>query len=54
MFAPTATRFQTYGVQLQGLAKGYIDRLLEHPLVAEWLRLGAEESDVIPTLEVGA
>ena len=54
MFAPIATRFQTYGVQLQGLAKGYIDRLLEHPLVAEWLRLGAAESDVIPTLEVGA
>ena len=54
MFAPIATRFQTYGVQLEGLAKGYVDRLIEHPLVAEWLRLGAEESDVIPTLETGA
>ena len=53
MFAPIATRFQTYGVQLQGLAKGYIDRLLDHPLVAEWLRLGKLETDVIPILEIG-
>ena len=54
MFAPIGTRFQTYGVELQGLAKNYFDRLLEHPLVVEWLRLGADESDVIPILEVGA
>jgi glutathione S-transferase len=54
MFAPIATRFQTYGVALEGPAKAYMDRLLQHPLVAEWLRLGQEETDVIPTLEVGS
>jgi glutathione S-transferase len=53
MFAPIATRFQTYDVRLEGPAKGYMDRLLGHPLVAEWLRLGREETDVIPSLEVG-
>jgi len=53
MFAPIATRFQTYGVQLEGPPKNYMQRLLEHPLVVEWLRLGREESDVIPLLEVG-
>ncbi|HXR93388.1 MAG TPA: glutathione S-transferase C-terminal domain-containing protein, partial [Steroidobacteraceae bacterium] len=53
MFAPVATRFQTYGVLLDGPAKNYLDRLLDHPLVAEWLRLGREESDRIPSLEVG-
>jgi glutathione S-transferase len=53
MFAPIATRFQTYGVKLEGPAKAYMDRLLEHPLVAEWLRLGQLEGDVIPVLEVG-
>jgi len=53
MFAPIATRFQTYGVQLDGEAAAYQARLLGHPLVAEWLRLGAEESGVIPLLEVG-
>jgi len=53
MFAPIAARFQTYGVELQGAAREYQHRLLGHPLVAEWLRLGAEETDVIPVLEVG-
>lgn len=54
MFAPIATRFQTYGVRLEGaVAKGYMQRLLDHPLVAEWLRLGREEVDVIEELEVG-
>lgn len=53
MFAPIATRFQTYGVQLQGRAKTYMHRLLNHPLVGEWLRLGEQEVDVIEVLEVG-
>jgi glutathione S-transferase len=53
MLAPIATRFQTYGMQLRGEAGNYMDRLLEHPLVAEWLRLGEAETDVIPSLEVG-
>jgi glutathione S-transferase len=53
MFSPIATRFQTYGVALQGSAKNYMVRLLEHPLVAQWLRLGQQEVDVIPGLEVG-
>jgi glutathione S-transferase len=54
MFAPIATRFQTYGVDLEGHAQTYMCRLLEHPLVAEWLRLGQDEVDVISTLEVGS
>jgi glutathione S-transferase len=53
MFAPIATRFQSYGVRLEGAAKTYMDRLLDHPLVAEWLRLGQQEVDVIEVLEVG-
>ena len=53
MFAPIATRFQTYGVQLDGAAASYTARLLEHPLVVEWLRLAREEVDVISCLEVG-
>jgi len=53
MFAPIATRFQTYGVRVDGPAKDYMDRLLHHPLVAEWLRFGKEETDFILSLEVG-
>jgi glutathione S-transferase len=53
MFAPIATRFQTYGVSLSGPAADYQARILAHPLVAEWLRLGAAETGMIPSLEVG-
>jgi glutathione S-transferase len=53
LFAPVATRFQTYGVTLQGPAEDYQQALLAHPLVAEWLARGAAETDRIPVLEVG-
>jgi glutathione S-transferase len=53
MFAPVATRFQTYGVELPEPARAYQRALLEHDLVAEWLELGAREPDEIPLLEVG-
>jgi len=51
MFAPIATRFQTYGVELEGLAGDYMDRLLRHSLTMEWLELGRLESSVIPLFE---
>jgi hypothetical protein len=40
MFAPIATRFQTYSVALPQSARTHQQRLLAHPLVAEWLELG--------------
>ncbi len=54
MFAPVATRFQTYGVELPRRARAYQLALLSHPLVDEWLSLGAAEADTIAVLEVGA
>ena len=51
IFAPIATRFQTYGVELSGVAKAYQERILAHPLVVKWLALGAEEPDVIELFE---
>ena len=51
MFAPVATRFQTYGVSLTGPAADYQRRLLGHPLVAEWLALGEAETSLIPSAE---
>ncbi len=51
MFAPVACRFQTYGVTLDGPARDYYERLLAHPLVTEWLALGAAETNRIEILE---
>jgi glutathione S-transferase len=52
MFAPVATRFRTYGVELDGPAREYMDRLLQHPLVVEWTTLAEAETTVIPRFEL--
>ena len=52
MFAPVATRFRTYDVELSGGADVYCRLLLGHPLMEEWTRLGASEESNIPTLEL--
>jgi len=52
MFAPVATRFQTYGVTLSGGAREFYDRILGHPLVVEWLEAGQVEKSVIEQFEL--
>jgi glutathione S-transferase len=52
MFAPVASRFQTYDVSLSGQANRYLRQLLSHPLVAEWFRLGQIEPEVIEQFEL--
>jgi len=44
-FAPVATRFVTYGVELSGPAKDYQQALLEHPAVTEWVAAALEETE---------
>lgn len=46
-FAPVATRFQTYGVELEGRPLEYYRRILGHPQVVEWLMAGGAEADFI-------
>ena len=52
MFAPVASRFQTYGVSLSGQAANYGNELLSHPLVAEWFDLGRREPTRIEQCEL--
>ena len=54
MFSPVATRFRSYGVELDGPARDYQERLLAHPLMREWTRLAEAETDLIPIFELGA
>src|SRR5690606_13560788 len=53
MLAPPAIRFVTYGVELRADVRDYHARLLEQPLVAEWLALGRSD-ETIPACEIGA
>ena len=50
-FAPVATRFQTYGVELSGKAKSYNEQILRHPLVVKWIALGKAETMVLKQYE---
>jgi glutathione S-transferase len=52
MFAPVATRFQTYAVPVAGSAHDYYRRILHHPLVVEWLDQGRAENSFIEQFEL--
>ena len=41
MFAPVASRFETYGVPVPPIVRGYMDRVLALPAMTVW-RKGAE------------
>lgn len=51
VFAPVATRFVTYGVELTGKARTYQETILQHPLVLEWLAMGKAEKMEIENSE---
>jgi glutathione S-transferase len=53
MFAPIATRFETYDATLPVRARAYQRELLDHPLICEWFDLAAAERDEIACLETG-
>jgi len=51
MFAPVVSRFVTYSIAVPPSARAYMDAILAHPWMREWLAGAAKESWVIPRLE---
>jgi len=47
MFAPVALRFNRYRVSLGKPASAYVDRLLDHPAMIEWVAAGRVETMII-------
>ena len=43
MFAPTATRINTYHLPVSAKIRAYVDRILAHPFVAEWTAEAMQE-----------
>lgn len=43
MFAPVASRFSTYGVELPGLAEAYREHMMALPPMQEWLAAAKQE-----------
>ncbi|MBJ7536097.1 glutathione S-transferase family protein [Marinomonas transparens] len=52
-FAPVAFRFATYGVEMSDASKAYINTMLAHPAMQEWLKGSREEKEIIDEAEVG-
>jgi glutathione S-transferase len=48
MFAPVVLRFVTYDVQLDHIAKNYVEAILAIPALQEWISAGKAEQEVIP------
>ena len=51
MFAPVVTRFVTYRVPVPPFAARYMDEVLHHPHVVEWIELAQDEPWVIEQYE---
>jgi len=51
MYAPVASRFLTYGVQLAGAVQQYADAVLGLPAMREWYEAAAAEPEVLAEYE---
>lgn len=52
MYAPVVLRFQTYGVALEGAARGYADTVLALPAMQEWVADAQVEPERIEKLDL--
>jgi glutathione S-transferase len=52
MYAPVATRFRTYGVELDPVAADYVATVFAWPAFREWQTAALEEPWIIPEDEV--
>jgi glutathione S-transferase len=53
MFAPVAIRFSGYGIQCDERGAPYIDSVLRHPAIQEWMTQAQGESEIIESFAVG-
>jgi glutathione S-transferase len=54
MFAPVVTRFVTYSIPVPRFAAAYMEAILNHPWMREWIEAAQEEPWVIEKYEVPA
>jgi glutathione S-transferase len=52
MFAPVALRFYGYNISLNTLQAKYIETVLAHPAIIQWIEAGKLESEVIQADEI--
>ncbi|MBV1918988.1 MAG: glutathione S-transferase family protein [Sphingomonadaceae bacterium] len=52
VYAPVVSRFVTYGIAVPGFAQAYMQAILEHEWLAQWLTAAEEEDWVIEQYEM--
>lgn len=52
MFAPVALRFEGYSIPLEGVENAYVQSVLQHPAIIEWIEAGKREKEVIDADEI--
>ena len=52
MFAPVASRFKTYHINLPALSQGYVERTLDDPPMRDWYAAAKAENSVIEQHEI--
>lgn len=52
MYAPVASRFATYGIELETQAQDYVEAILGHPFMEEWRDDAEKEPWIIPEFEI--
>jgi glutathione S-transferase len=46
-YGPVAFRFRTYGVNVDGAVRAYLDALLDHPFMREWEKAALAETAIV-------
>jgi glutathione S-transferase len=54
MYAPIALRFAGYSISLTGIEKAYVESVLAHPNINQWIEAGKAEKEVIVEDEINA
>ncbi|MEW8584831.1 MAG: glutathione S-transferase family protein [Candidatus Thiodiazotropha sp.] len=52
MFAPVAIRFSGYSIPLQGIEAEYVQSVLSHPGIMEWIEAAGQETEIIEADEI--
>ncbi|KAM0256610.1 hypothetical protein ACHAQJ_004897 [Trichoderma viride] len=50
-YAPISSRCKTFGIELDGAAGEYLDRLFDHPAVKQWVEEGITEPGIVARVE---
>lgn len=51
-YAPVVMRFRTFGVWLAPALQAYVDRVVAHPAVAQWMREAMDEQERLDKYEI--